>query len=40
MHSGYCLFPNIYFGNEHIGGYDDLLIHFKRIQTYKKRIEK
>lgn len=24
MHTGYSLFPNIYFGKEHIGGFDDL----------------
>lgn len=24
MHTGYTSFPNIYFGNEHVGGLDDL----------------
>ena len=24
MDNGLCQFPNIYFGTEHIGGYDDL----------------
>ena len=24
IHSGYSSFPNIYFGEEHIGGLDDL----------------
>ena len=25
LHSGYTSLPSIYFGNEHIGGYDDLM---------------
>lgn len=24
MHTGYGSFPNIYFGEEHVGGFDDL----------------
>jgi len=24
MHTGFSSFPNIYFGNEHVGGLDDL----------------
>lgn len=24
MHTGYANFPNIYFGEEHVGGFDDL----------------
>ena len=28
MDTGYSLFPNIYFGKEHIGGYDDFKFCF------------
>jgi glutaredoxin len=28
MDTGYSLFPNIYFGKEHIGGYDDFIFYF------------
>lgn len=28
MDSGYQLFPNIYIGKEHIGGFDDLKFYF------------
>ena len=28
MDTGYSLFPNIYFGKEHIGGHDDLKFCF------------
>lgn len=27
MHTGYANFPNIYFGEEHLGGLDDLKAH-------------
>ena len=27
MHSGYAHYPNIYFGQQHIGGFDDLYSH-------------
>lgn len=27
MHSGYAYYPNIYFGQQHIGGFDDLHSH-------------
>jgi glutaredoxin len=29
LHSGYTSFPNIYFGKEHVGGYDDLFFYTK-----------
>lgn len=28
MDTGYSLFPNIYIGKEHIGGYDDFTFYF------------
>ena len=28
MDTGYSLFPNIYFGKEHVGGYDDFTFYF------------
>ena len=24
MHTGYCNFPNIYYGEQHVGGLDDI----------------
>ena len=26
MHTGYTSFPNIYYGEEHIGGHDDIKV--------------
>ena len=33
MHTGYARFPNIYFGEEHIGGIDDLIAYLQDQQT-------
>lgn len=36
LHTGYSSFPNIYFGNEHIGGIDDLKFHFQNQKMQQK----
>ena len=28
LHTGFYQYPNVYFGQKHIGGYDDLFSHF------------
>ena len=28
IHTGFFFFPNIYFGNFHVGGYDDFMTYF------------
>ena len=34
--TGYSLFPNIYFGEEHIGGYNDFKFYFSERKSKKK----
>ena len=36
MDTGYHMFPCIYFGKEHIGGFDDLMFYFKNSEVKKK----
>jgi len=36
MHTGYAQFPNVYFGEEHVGGYDDLVSYFQSTKTQER----
>ena len=36
MHTGFGNFPNIFFGQEHIGGYDDLKAYMSDANTTDK----
>jgi glutaredoxin len=38
MDTGYSLFPNIYLGKEHIGGYDDLKFYFSISRIKEKKL--
>mmetsp|Transcript_8126 Transcript_8126/g.12496 ORF Transcript_8126/g.12496 Transcript_8126/m.12496 type:complete len:190 (+) Transcript_8126:28-597(+) len=39
MHTGYGQFPNIYFGTEHVGGYDDLVGYFHSQKTQTRVMD-
>ena len=39
LHSGYSGFPNIFFGEEHIGGLDDLKAHILDQKSVNRAIE-
>ena len=36
MDTGYQMFPNIYIGKEHIGGFDDLIFYFQHSHIKEK----
>lgn len=38
MDTGYSLFPNIYFGKEHVGGYDDFTFYFSIQEMKDKKL--
>jgi hypothetical protein len=40
MHTGYSSFPNIYFGEEHVGGFDDLKAYLQDPQCIGMIMDK